>query len=87
MKLKPRHLLASAAGFAILGSAAWHLISGQYGQRFIETRGRTLMLPHLINNSFEICISAYNEKGNPATLYVDDVSISDRPLTTPTPAP
>jgi len=45
------------------------------------------MLPHLIYKSFEICISAQNEKGNPAILYGDDVSISDRPLTIPTPAP
>lgn len=45
------------------------------------------MLPHLIYNSFKIRISAYNEVGKPATFYVDDVSIADRPLTIPTPAP
>ena len=33
-----------------------------------------------IYNSFEIGISDYNEQGKRATLYVDDVSISDQPM-------
>ncbi|MEY4484866.1 MAG: hypothetical protein RL693_2318 [Verrucomicrobiota bacterium] len=52
----------------------------QDGQKLIDTHGQTLVLAHTIYNSFEIGISAYNEQGKYATLYVDDVSISDQPL-------
>ena len=51
----------------------------QDGQKNIDTRGQTLVLAHAIYNSLEIGTSAYNEQGKSATLYVDDVSISDRP--------
>ncbi len=49
-------------------------------QKIIDTHGQTLVLEHVIYNSFEIGISAYNEQGKRATLYVDDVSISDQPM-------
>ena len=49
-------------------------------QKIIDARGRTLLLSHMIYNSFEVGISAYNEQGGAATLYVDDVAISDQPL-------
>lgn len=49
-------------------------------QKIIDTHGQTLVLAHMIYNSFEIGISAYNEKDKPGTLYVDDVSISDQPM-------
>lgn len=52
----------------------------QDGQKLIDTHGQTLVLAHTIYNSFEIGISAYNEQGKSATLYVDDVSISDQPI-------
>ncbi len=52
----------------------------QDGQKIIDTHGQTLVLAHAIYNSFEIGISAYNEQGRPATLYVDDVSVSDQPI-------
>ena len=52
----------------------------QDGQKIIDTRGQTLVLAHAIFNSVEIGISAYNEQDKPATLYVDDVSISDQPM-------
>ena len=52
----------------------------QDGQKLIDTRGQTLVLANTIYNSFEIGISAYNEQGKTATLYVDDVSISDQPF-------
>ena len=52
----------------------------QDGQKIIDTRGQTLVLPQMIYNSFEVGISAYNEKQKIATLYVDDVSISDQPI-------
>lgn len=49
-------------------------------KKIIDTHGQTLVLAHAIYNSFEIGISAYNEKDKPAILYVDDVSISDQPI-------
>ena len=52
----------------------------QDGQKLIDTHGQTLVLAHVIYNSLEIGISAYNEKDKSATLYVDDVSISDQPF-------
>lgn len=53
---------------------------GQDRQKIIDTRGQTLVLAQAIYNSFEIGISAYNEQGKPGTLYVDDVSISNKPM-------
>ncbi|MBA4189065.1 MAG: hypothetical protein C0467_13790 [Planctomycetaceae bacterium] len=52
----------------------------QDGQKIVDARGQTLVLAHAIYNSFEIGISAYNEDGKAATLYVDDVSISDEAM-------
>ncbi|MFM7554914.1 MAG: heparin lyase I family protein, partial [Verrucomicrobiota bacterium] len=52
----------------------------QDGQKIVDTHGQTLVLSHAIYNSFEIGISAYNEQGKTATLYVDDVSISNQPM-------
>ena len=52
----------------------------QDAQKIIDTRGRTLVLANTIYNSFEIGISAYNEKEKTATLYVDDVEISAQPM-------
>lgn len=52
----------------------------QDGQKIVDARGQTLVLAQAIYNSFEIGISAYNEDGKAATLYVDDVSISDEPM-------
>ena len=52
----------------------------QDGQKIIDTRGKTLVLAHAIYNSIEIGISAYNEQGKTATLYVDDFCISDQPI-------
>ncbi|WP_395751926.1 hypothetical protein [Prosthecobacter sp.] len=49
-------------------------------QKIIDTRGKTLVLAHAIYNSIEIGISAYNEQGKTATLYVDDFCISDQPI-------
>ena len=52
----------------------------QDGQKIIGARGKTLVLAHAIYNSIEIGISAYNEQGKAATLYVDDFCISDQPI-------
>ena len=52
----------------------------QDGQKIIDTHGQTLVLAKTIYNSFEVGISAYNEKQKTATLYLDDVSISDQPI-------
>jgi hypothetical protein len=51
----------------------------QDGTKIVNARGQTLPLAHTIYNSLEIGISAYSGDSLPATLYVDDVSISDRP--------
>jgi hypothetical protein len=52
----------------------------QDGIKIIDTRGQTLPLGHTIYNSFETGITAHNDRSKPATLYVDDVSISNKPL-------
>jgi hypothetical protein len=52
----------------------------QDGQKVVDARGPTLVLEHAIYNSLEVGISAYNELGKTATLYVDDVRISNEPL-------
>lgn len=52
----------------------------QDGQQIVDARGPTLVLEHAIYNSLEVGISAYNEQSKSATLYVDDVKISDEPL-------
>jgi hypothetical protein len=51
----------------------------QDGTKIVDARGQTLPLPHTIYNSFEIGITAHNDRSKPATLYVDDVAISDQP--------
>ena len=48
--------------------------------KIVDARGQTLPQAHTIYNSFEIGISAYSTGPEPATLYVDDVSISGRPI-------
>jgi hypothetical protein len=54
----------------------------QDGSKIVDARGQTLPLAHSIYNSFEIGISAHNDRGKPATLYVDDVAITDQPSST-----
>ena len=52
----------------------------QDGKKIIDTNGQTLVFADTIYNSFEIGVSAYNGTDKPTTLYVDDVEISDQPL-------
>ena len=52
----------------------------QDGTQIVGVRGQTLPLAHSIYNSLEVGISAHSIGPLPATLYVDDVSISNRPL-------
>lgn len=52
----------------------------QDGQKIVDTKGQTLVLANAIYNSLEVGISAYNEKDSTATLYIDDVRISDQPI-------
>ena len=57
----------------------------QDGTRIVDARGQTLPLAHSIYNSLEVGISARSISVHsigplPATLYVDDVSISNQPL-------
>ena len=52
----------------------------QDGTKIVHARGQTLPLAHTILNSLEVGISAYSTGPKPATLYVDDISISDQPI-------
>ena len=52
----------------------------QDGAKIVDRRGQTLPLSHTIYNSLEVGISAHSIGPQPATLYVDDVSISGQPL-------
>ena len=52
----------------------------QDGTKIVDAHGQTLPLAHSIYNSLEVGISAHSIGPLPATLYVDDVSISDQPL-------
>lgn len=49
-------------------------------RKIIDTRGRTLVLASAIYNSLEVGITASNEQGRPATLFIDDVAISTDPI-------
>ncbi len=51
----------------------------QDGTQIVDARGQNLPLSHTIYNSLEVGISAHSFGTLPATLYVDDVSISARP--------
>ncbi len=50
----------------------------QNGKKLIDTHGQTLPLSHSIYNSLEIGLTAYSRGPRPATLYVDDIEISDQ---------
>ena len=52
----------------------------QDGTKIIDARGQTLILAKMIYNSFEIGITAHDDRSKSAILYVDDVSISDQPI-------
>jgi hypothetical protein len=47
--------------------------------KIVDARGQTLPLAHTIYNSLEVGISAHSIGPLPATLFVDDVSISGSP--------
>jgi hypothetical protein len=46
----------------------------------IDQQGQTLPLAGAIYDNLEIGISAHSFGPNPATVYVDDVEISDKPI-------
>jgi hypothetical protein len=52
----------------------------QDGVKLIDARGQTLPLAAAIYDSLEIGISAHSFGPGSATLYVDDVVISDKPI-------
>ena len=52
----------------------------QDGSKLIDEPGQTLPLAGAIYDSLEIGISAHSFGPNPATVYVDDVAISDQPI-------
>ena len=72
VNLKARlHLSESADGRVQL----W-----QDGQKLIDQSGQTLPLAGAIYDSLEVGISAHSFGPDSATLYVDDVVISDKPI-------
>jgi len=52
----------------------------QDGHQIVDARGQTLPLEHTIYNSLEVGLSAYSRSSRPATLYVDDIQISNEPI-------
>ncbi len=52
----------------------------QDGVKLIDEHGQTLPLANAIYDSLEIGISAHSFGPEPATVYVDDVAISDKPI-------
>ena len=52
----------------------------QDGMLLIDQQGQTLPLAGAIYDNLEIGISAHSFGPNPATVYVDDVEISDKPI-------
>lgn len=55
----------------------------QDGTRIVDARGQTLPLANSVYNYLEVGITAHSTRPQPATLYVDDVSISDQPPNQP----
>lgn len=55
----------------------------QDGTKIVDARGQTLPLANSVYNYLEVGITAHSTRPQPATLYVDDVSISDQPLNQP----
>jgi len=55
----------------------------QDGDKIIDTQGQTLLLDETIYNYLEIGITAHSFGNEAATLYVDDIEISDNALNTP----
>ncbi len=54
----------------------------QDGHKIVDTFGQTLPLAHTIYNSLEIGLTAYSTGPQAACLYVDDMTISARPIDT-----
>ena len=52
----------------------------QDGQQLLDERGQTLPLAGSVYDSLEVGISAHSFGPEPATVYVDDVVISDQPI-------
>ena len=48
--------------------------------KLIDEQGQTLPLAGAVYDSLEIGISAHSFGPNPATVYVDDVTVSDKPI-------
>lgn len=52
----------------------------QDGKQLVSQRGQTLPLADAIYNNLEVGISAHNDTEHTATVYVDDLEVSDKPL-------
>ncbi len=55
----------------------------QDGEKIIDTQGQTLLLDDTIYNYLEIGITAHSFGDEAATLFVDDIVISDKAIDTP----
>lgn len=55
----------------------------QDGKQLVAQKGRTLPLSDVVYNNLEVGISAHAFGSESATLYVDDVTISDKPIPEP----
>ena len=55
----------------------------QDGMKIVDARGQTLPLANSVYNYLEVGITAHSTRPQPATLYVDDVSIADQPFDQP----
>lgn len=79
VKIPRKHWVRFQAHFKLSEAADGVIEVWQDGVKIVEARGRTLPLANTILNSLEVGISA-NGHGHGTTMYVDDVSVSDRPL-------
>jgi hypothetical protein len=55
----------------------------QNGTKIVDARGQTLPLASSVYNYLEVGITAHSTRPQPATLYVDDVFVSDQPFNEP----
>lgn len=78
VKIPQKQWVRFKAHFKLSEAADGIIEVWQDGVKIVDARGRTLPMANTILNSLEVGISA-NGHGHGTTLYVDDVSVSDRP--------
>jgi hypothetical protein len=78
VKIPRRQWVRFKAHFKLSEAADGIIEVWQDGVKIVDARGRTLPLANTVLNSLEVGISA-NGHVHGTTMYVDDVSVSDRP--------